>query len=91
MTWHPAPLPGNAPPSALAVDPLDENSVWATYFNYFFPSDSVLYHSTDGGAHWQVFDGPFGSSFNAGMMRFDPSSGVLHISYPGHGIWELTP
>jgi len=91
MTWHPvAGLPGFRGPSALAVDPRDENSVWAAAFNAYFPLEAVLYHSTDGGAHWQVFDGPFGSPFPAAMMRFDPNGGVLHVAYPGHGIWELT-
>ena len=91
VTWRPvARLPGFRGPSALAVDPRDENSVWAAAFNAYFPLEAVLYHSTDGGAHWQVFDGPFGSPFPAAMMRFDPNGGVLHVAYPGHGIWELT-
>jgi photosystem II stability/assembly factor-like uncharacterized protein len=91
MTWRPATLPGGVFASALAVDPRDENSVWA--FAY-----EGLYHSTDGGAHWTQVDGPFGTlvsgtlgtAVSAPALRFDPTGHVLHVAYPGHGVWELT-
>lgn len=80
-TWHVAPLPLDAFASVLAVDPRDENSVWATA--------SGLFHSTDGGAHWTKIDGPFGAAVIASALRFDASRRVLHVAYPNHGVWQL--
>jgi photosystem II stability/assembly factor-like uncharacterized protein len=85
-TWHAATLTGGVYPSALAVDPRDANSVWAAVSQY----GSGLYRSNDGGQHWEEVPGPFGTDVNASALRFDPSGKVLHVAYPGHGVWELT-
>jgi photosystem II stability/assembly factor-like uncharacterized protein len=85
-TWHAATLPGEAYPSSLTVDPNDENSVWAAVYVY----GAGLYHSADGGAHWTEVKGPAGEPVAAIALRFDPTGRVLHVAYPGHGVWELT-
>ncbi len=81
-TWHAATLPQDSSPSSLTVDPNDENSVWAT--------GAGLYHSADGGANWSEVKGPKGEHVGAIALRFDPTGRVLHVAYPGHGVWELT-
>jgi photosystem II stability/assembly factor-like uncharacterized protein len=86
ITWRAATLPGGVYPSLLAVDPRNENSVWAAVSQY----GSGLFRSADGGAHWKEVLGPFGTSVTATALRFDPSGRVLHVAYPGHGVWELT-
>ncbi len=85
-TWTAATLPGGVYPSSLAVDPRDENSIWAAVFQY----GEGLFHSTDGGAHWTEVKGPVGEHVAASALRFDPRRAVLHVAYPGHGVWELT-
>lgn len=85
-TWHAATLPGGAYPSSLTVDPNDENSVWAAVYLY----GEGLYHSADDGAHWTEVKGPVGEPVAAIALRFDPTGRVLHVAYPGHGVWELT-
>ena len=85
-TWTAATLPGGVYPSSLAVDPLDENSIWVAVFQY----GQGLFHSTDGGAHWTEVKGPVGEHVAASALRFDPRRAVLHVAYPGHGVWELT-
>lgn len=84
-TWHAATLPNGIYPSALAVDPRNENSVWAAASQY----GSGLYRSNDGGQHWEKVPGPFGTDVVGSTLRFDPSGRVLHVAYPGHGVWEL--
>jgi len=78
-TWRTLPLAARA----LAVDPRDENSIWASATN------GALYHSTDGGASWQSVDGPFATARPAQLLVFDPTGHVLHAVYPSHGVWEL--
>jgi photosystem II stability/assembly factor-like uncharacterized protein len=85
-TWHAATLPLGIYPSSLAVDPRNENSVWAAVYLY----GEGLFHSTDGGAHWEEVLGAFGTHVKASALRFDPTGRVLHVAYPGHGVWELT-
>jgi hypothetical protein len=85
MTWRAATLPGGLYPSTMAVDPRNENSVWAAVFQY----GEGLFHSTDGGAHWEEVKSPFGATVASPTMRFDPSGRVLHVAYPNHGVWEL--
>jgi photosystem II stability/assembly factor-like uncharacterized protein len=85
-TWTAATLPGGVYPSSLAVDPLDENSIWVAVFQY----GEGLFHSTDGGAHWTEVKGPVGEHVAASALRFDPRRAMLHVAYPGHGVWELT-
>ena len=81
-TWRPVPLPNNDYPQAIAVDPRNESSVWA--------SGSSLYHSTDGGATWETVDGPFLATYPPRLLRFDATGRVLHVVYQSHGVWELT-
>jgi photosystem II stability/assembly factor-like uncharacterized protein len=85
-TWRAAPLPFGVYPSSLAVDPKDEDSVWAAVYDYA----AGLYHSADGGAHWSEVKGPKGEQVAATALRFDPTRRLLHVAYPGHGVWELT-
>lgn len=85
-TWRAATLPHEASPSSLTVDPNDENSVWAAGYVY----GAGIYHSTDGGAHWTEVKGPWGERVAAIALRLDPTGRVLHVAYPGHGVWELT-
>jgi photosystem II stability/assembly factor-like uncharacterized protein len=87
QTWRAATLPFGAYPSSLTVDPHDESSVWAAVYTY----GEGLYHSTDGGAHWSEVTGPMGEHVAAIALRFDATGRVLHVAYPGHGVWELTP
>ena len=82
-TWTRIPLPNNDYPSALAVDPHDARSVWAS-------GTGTLLHSTDGGATWDVATRPFTTPLSAFVLQFDPSGNVLHAVWPGHGVWELT-
>jgi photosystem II stability/assembly factor-like uncharacterized protein len=82
-TWTPFPLPGEWYPSAIAVDPRYEYSVWAATFN------GVLYHSTNGGSLWQKIDAPFLTAGSAIALSVDASGHVLHVAYPSHGVWEL--
>lgn len=84
-TWTAATLPRGVFPSSLAVDPRNENSVWAALDLY----GEGLFHSTDGGANWEEVLSPFGTHVKASAIRFDPTGHVLHVAYPGHGVWEL--
>src|SRR6185503_8032433 len=88
-TWRAATLPNGETPTTLAVDPRDENSVWAAVFPTFLYSSRGLFHSTDGGAHWVEVKGPFGEPVSPSALRFDPSGRVLHVAYANHGVWEL--
>lgn len=83
-TWRRLPLPNGVVPNAIAVDPRNENSAWAA-------AGSGIYHSADGGVTWQKVEGPFLTSSPATSMRFDPSGRRLHVVFPEHGVWELTP
>jgi photosystem II stability/assembly factor-like uncharacterized protein len=89
-SWHPARLPGGEFASSLAVDPHDENSVWATVSYTDYSPGGGLYHSTDGGTTWEDVASPFGTSVLATALRFDPSGRVLHVGFAAHGVWELT-
>ena len=83
-TWAPVPLPGEWYPSAIAVDPRFEYSVWAATFN------GVLYHSANGGYVWEKVDAPFLTSSSAVALSFDANGHVLHVAWPSHGVWELS-
>ena len=83
-SWTRIPLPGDDYPGAIAIDPRNAMSVWAS-------GTGRLLHSTDGGTTWQAVAPPFrGTLQPATVLRFDPTGGVLHVVWPGHGVWELT-
>jgi len=83
-TWTAVPLPGEQYPSAIAVDPRSEYSVWTATFN------GALYHSANGGFVWEKVDGPFLTPSSAVALRFDASGHTLHVVWPQHGVWELS-
>jgi len=83
-TWAPVPLPFEQYPSAIAVDPRNEYSVWAATFN------GALYHSGNGGYLWQKVDASFLTPSSAVALRFDASGHTLHVVWPQHGVWELS-
>ena len=83
-TWHRLPLPRADSVRPIVVDPRNERSVWVAI------GTSIL-HSTDGGATWQNVDTPFLLTTGATSMVFDPTGHVLHVLFPEHGVWELTP
>ena len=82
-TWHTIPLPASRYPDLLAVDPLDENTVWAA-------ASGILYRSSDGGETWQNVDLPAPSSWLINAMTFDAEGRVLHVAFESHGVWELS-
>jgi photosystem II stability/assembly factor-like uncharacterized protein len=83
-TWTPVPLPGEPYPSAIAVDPHNEYSVWVATFN------GAIYHSANGGFVWEKVDTPFLTATSAVALRFDASGHTLHVAWPSHGVWELS-
>jgi len=83
-TWTLVPLPFEQYPSAIAVDPRSEYSVWAATFN------GALYHSANGGYVWEKVATPFLTSSSAVALRFDASGHTLHVVWPQHGVWELS-
>jgi photosystem II stability/assembly factor-like uncharacterized protein len=82
-SWHPMPLPNGVYPEALAVDPRNEQSVWAS-------AGTLVYHSANGGTAWEKVDGPFVSTGFITSLRFDAGGHVLHVGFSNHGVWELT-
>ncbi len=84
LSWRRTPLPTNAYPTAFAIDPRNEDSVWASTY------PGLLYHSTDGGTTWKRAEPPFVTSAPAWSLRFDPTGRVLHAVFSQHGVWELT-
>lgn len=82
-TWSVIALPAGSAIQAIAVDPRNENAVWAG-------AGANIFRSSDGGKTWTAVAPPFAVPGNVTRLLFDPSGRVLHVTFPEHGVWELT-
>ena len=73
----------DVPVSALAVDPNNEQRIWAG-------TDVGVFMTTDGGTTWSSYRGnmPVVAIMD---MKYNPTTGYLTVSTHGRGAWRINP
>lgn len=73
----------DVPVSAIAVDPGNEQRIWAG-------TDVGVFQTTDGGATWTSYRGnmPVVAIMD---MKYNPTTDYLTVATHGRGIWRINP